>query len=272
MHFAEVQPTPALRAHVRRFWWLSDASRLAGRPPERIVPDGRMEIIVHLGPPFTREEGPRAGRQPRAILAGQLRAPLLLRPGPTIELFAIRLHPWGARSLLGVDPTGLLDRLPPLDEVVGADADRLGEALAAAPSGAARVAAAERWCLARLSRARLPPLPVVQAVRAALAGDGAVGVGGLARHVGWGPRRLERAFREHVGLAPRPLLSIGRVQRVLAELRRTPWSPLAGLAPAHGFVDQAHLTREFRRWVGTTPGQYRAEAHRLEDWIVEGEA
>lgn len=33
----------------------------------------------------------------------------------------------------------------------------------------------------------------------------------------------------------------------------SPEVPLAELAVDHGFADQAHMTREFRQWLGTTP-------------------
>ncbi|MFI5226445.1 MAG: helix-turn-helix domain-containing protein [Candidatus Limnocylindrales bacterium] len=33
--------------------------------------------------------------------------------------------------------------------------------------------------------------------------------------------------------------------------------PLADVAAEVGFCDQAHLTRRFRRFLGTTPGRFR---------------
>ena len=38
--------------------------------------------------------------------------------------------------------------------------------------------------------------------------------------------------------------------------------PLADVAAEVGFYDQAHLTRRFRRFLGTTPGQYRERSVR----------
>lgn len=272
--YCEALPSVPLRAHVRRFWGLTDTSSEGARGIERVVPDGRMELIVHLGDPFTRLcAQPNAGVQPRALLAGQLVAPLLLLPGRSVDVFAIRFEPWGASALLGVEPGPLLQRLPPLADLLGSDAERLGDALARAAGFVGRVQAAERWCQARLSRARPPAAALVAAARAAAADASVASVADLARRVGWGARRLERGFAEHVGLTPKALLRVSRLQRLLARLtepRRLP--SLAVLALEGGYADQAHMTREFGALVGTSPARYRAEAHDLQDAILDPRA
>lgn len=272
--YRDAAPAPPLRPCVRRFWGLSDRGDGGPRGIERVVPDGCMELIVHLGDPFTRLGGPTTTElQPRALLAGQLLAPLHLQPGRRVDVFAIRLQPWGARMLLGVEPGALLGRLPPLADLLGSDADRLGDALAGARGFGARVRAAERWCLARLSRASAPAAALVEAARAAASDASVASVADLARHVGWGTRRLERGFAEHVGLPPKALLRIARLQRLLARLAapgRLP--PLSTLALEAGYADQAHMTRDFALLAGTTPARYRAEVHGLQDAILEPRA
>lgn len=281
MDYREAHPSPLLRRHVRRCWSLTDGPAATPRGLERVVPDGRMELIVHLGDPFTRlGTAPPSGPQPRALLAGQLLAPLLLRPGPRVDLFAIRFEPWGARAVLGVEPHALTERLPPLADLVGADADRLVDALARAEGFAARVAVAERWCWTRWCRVRArragrvrhgePPTALLAAARAACADPAVTSVADLARRAGWGTRRLERGFAEHVGLAPKALLRVARLQRLLGRLTAPGHAPgLAALALEGGYADQAHMTREFTALVGTSPARYRAEAHGLQDAILD---
>jgi AraC-like DNA-binding protein len=230
-----------------------------------------MELIVHLGDPFTRlGTEPRPGPQPRALLAGQLLSPLLLRPGPRVDLFAIRFEPWGARGVLGIEPGALFERLPSLEDLLGSDAPRLVDALTRAAGFPERVAAAERWLAVRLGRAGPIPRSVVEAARAAGADAELRSVADLAGHVGWGVRRLERGFAEHVGLAPKALLRVARLQRLLGHLAAPGPAPsLAALALDCGYADQAHMTREFTALVGTSPTRYRAEAHGLQDAILE---
>ncbi|MEU6986898.1 AraC family transcriptional regulator [Streptomyces sp. NPDC046324] len=68
------------------------------------------------------------------------------------------------------------------------------------------------------------------------------------------PTHLVRAFTSTFGIAPHQYVTSRRI----AEARRLLLAgrPAAEVAPATGFYDQSHLTRHFRRHVGTTPGRY----------------
>ena len=77
----------------------------------------------------------------------------------------------------------------------------------------------------------------------------------LAAAVGARPFPLLRAFRSVYGLPPHAWLTQHRVStaRRLLDAGTTP----ADAAVTVGFVDQAHLTRHFRRIVGVPPGAYQ---------------
>lgn len=85
--------------------------------------------------------------------------------------------------------------------------------------------------------------------------EDAVSLGDLSRLVGWSPAYLNRVFRREVGLPPYRYLQRLRVER--AAWRLAAGAPIAETAYATGFADQSHLTRQFKRFVGVTPGQYR---------------
>lgn len=68
------------------------------------------------------------------------------------------------------------------------------------------------------------------------------------------PAHLVRSFSSAYGIAPHQYLTARRVERarrLLLDGRRP-----AEVATEVGFHDQAHLTRHFKRLVGTTPGRY----------------
>lgn len=78
----------------------------------------------------------------------------------------------------------------------------------------------------------------------------------LARHVGLSVRVLERRFRKAFQLAPQQYLRRLRVRLACHPLVYSELT-LADTAAAHGFCDQSHFGREFRRETGMTPRAYR---------------
>ena len=68
------------------------------------------------------------------------------------------------------------------------------------------------------------------------------------------PAHLVRSFTAAFGLPPHRYLTGRRVE--VARRRLLSGEPIAAVATAVGFHDQAHLTRHFTRLVGTTPRRF----------------
>jgi AraC family transcriptional regulator len=97
---------------------------------------------------------------------------------------------------------------------------------------------------------------VTDAIRADLKAP--LKIADLAHDAGVHPVSLARAFRRHYGCSPADFIRRLRVEAARSTLARTDL-PLSAVARLAGFADQSHLTRIFRRTVGTTPGCYRRE-------------
>ena len=54
MRYAEYRPSAPLAQWVRCYWVLECAAADVSPEPERVLPDGCTEIIVHYGDPFRR--------------------------------------------------------------------------------------------------------------------------------------------------------------------------------------------------------------------------
>lgn len=91
--------------------------------------------------------------------------------------------------------------------------------------------------------------------------DSKLGVEELARLLALSKSYFARSFKQRLGMPPMSFVAIRRVERAKALMKSTQ-EPLTAIALTCGFGDQSHLTRWFRRVVGTTPGQFRRGAHR----------
>jgi AraC family transcriptional regulator len=82
----------------------------------------------------------------------------------------------------------------------------------------------------------------------------------IAREIGLHPSHLARMFRAQYGES---IGEYGRRLRLEWAAQRLAGSDegLASIAARAGFADQSHMTREFKRRFGVTPGRYRI-AHR----------
>ncbi len=77
-----------------------------------------------------------------------------------------------------------------------------------------------------------------------------------AAAIGVSPAQLARSFSEAFGIAPHAYVLGRRLEA--ARDRVLGGQPLADVAAEVGFYDQAHLTRHFKRYLGTSPSRFRA--------------
>lgn len=86
--------------------------------------------------------------------------------------------------------------------------------------------------------------------------DQPMDIAAVAAEVQIHPVHLARVFRRHHGCSPAEYLRRIRIRRACSLLAEGD-ATLAGIAYATGYADQSHFTRNFRRAMGLTPGEYR---------------
>ncbi|MCP2324314.1 AraC-like DNA-binding protein [Hamadaea flava] len=194
-----------------------------------VVPDGCVDLLWMDG--RLQVVGPDT--RPRDVP---------LTPGTSIA--GIRLRPGAARLLTGSTPvSALTDEQVDLTDLWGGTAYKLMELMEREPE-AARVL--EETLARRV--ARHAPEPLVMAAARALDQAEPPPVPSLAADLGVSERNLRRKVVAAVGYGPKTLeqvLRFGRASRAAAD-----GVELARVAHDAGYADQAHLSREVRRWSG----------------------
>ncbi|MBL7259059.1 AraC family transcriptional regulator [Paractinoplanes lichenicola] len=222
-----------------------------GRPiPHLLLPLAYTTVIVDFGS--------RAGLVHGARAAATTRGETTWGHGVSVGL-----TPLGTAALLGVPMGELGGGAVPLDALLGPAATELPGRLGAEPGWAQRFDLIER-ILTGLRRTRggaqpgptAPPERAVVAAWQRLQRADRPSMESLAADLNVTRRRLERGFRQHLGLSPATVARIARFQRVVDRLS-TGAGPSRAAADS-GFADHPHLARETRAMAGLTPTELAA--------------
>lgn len=240
--FREIEANPALAPFVKSFWTLCGSD--PGSQTERILPDGTFDLVFHIGDPFVRE----GERQPRAMLVGEIRRPVLITPSSHVDVLGLRFNVGGASPFLRMPLRELRDSILPLDVILPG----LGQRVLNARTTSERIALIERVLLERM---RPDGARVRAAVDEIVRRYGNVRIRDLATHVGATTRTLERLFDQQVGVGPK---SFARLVRFHSALK----------GRDAGYFDDAHRIHEFREFCGVTQTEFRREQNLMNDAFV----
>jgi AraC-like DNA-binding protein len=262
MRYIEQQPSPTLIQHLECFWFLSatDSSPTTGAS-EKVLPDGCVEWIFHLGSPFQRSiaTGTTAIAcgwecQPRSFVVGELTRFLLLRPTGDVAVMGVRFRPGGAYRFLPFPLSDFTDSTVSTRDVWGHEGSWIEEAVLEAQHDSQRQQLVEDFLLRQM--VNTTPRPRFDAaVRDIIRTRGQTRVHEVANRVGWSSRQLERDFGSSLGLSPKSFSRIMRFQNLLRLVGEGALREWANLAVEGGYSDQPHMVREFREFSGHTPAE-----------------
>lgn len=212
------------------------------------LPFPGIPLILNLGSPWLVE-----GASLDSFLAGLHTRPTRVTGGRAFSCLELRLTPLGARRMLGLPLHELANGSHPLEELLPG-ARRLTARMRDARSWDERFDLLEVFFAGRMADTPPAPRELEWAWSQLIRSGGRVRVRGLAADLGWSPRRLIDRFRDHVGLPPKTVARVIRLDRAVSALR-SGQPRIAEVAAACGYADQAHLGRELRELGGITPGQ-----------------
>jgi AraC-like DNA-binding protein len=262
MRYREIQPIPSLTQFVECFWTLESDAGAEPAQPERLLPDGCVELILNFGERFRehKDDG-RQEQQPRHLLVGQMTRPVLIAPTGSVELLGVRFHPGGTFPFFRIPMKELTNQVVDLEALANEFQRELVQSVEGSPTLPLRVAAVERLLAERASCCQ-PYSRVMGLATRIVQRGGQVSIDQLAVAAGVSSRQLERSFLLEVGVGPKLLCRILRFQQIFRAVERNDegW---AAVAADCGYYDQAHLIRDFREFARQTPAVLLEESSTL---------
>ena len=245
-----LDPSPVVSVLVERYW-----STRWSLPAGEVVP---QTILTFPALTLTIEDGEAPAR---FVLTGVHRGPWHRDIAGRGEVFALRLRPAGVMLLGAVSVASVADATVPATDPLTLG---LLRTIAEGTTNEQRVALADRALTAMLDTGPDSELLLANAALDLLSeGVRSRTVPDLARELGVSARTVQRALHRTLGQGPRWVARWVRLQEVARLISVDDVPDLAQIAATLGYVDQAHLTRDFRAAAGTTPGAYARSLRRL---------
>ncbi|WP_223191020.1 helix-turn-helix domain-containing protein [Pedobacter roseus] len=252
----EFEAPEALQDVIKCFWYNKRTSG-DGLSSYEVIPDGYAEIIFYFGNISIGQDG-NLQSLPSPFMMGLLNQPVHFYTAGQLEIIGIRCFPWTVFDLLGLPSgkSGLQVFEHPIaklqTELSGLiNTGKIEEAIEAVKQYfvAARLGIAANSMLYKAgvalqkARGKLPVSEVAAAAHATV-------------------RTLERNFKQSSGYTVKDVSGLMRFEQVRNRLWTEPDVNLASLAAEIGYTDQPHLSREFKRYSGTTPAAFARNARK----------
>ncbi|MCL6266624.1 DUF6597 domain-containing transcriptional factor [Flagellimonas myxillae] len=257
MNYQTFEPHPDLAALISCYWTLEVP---ASDKPERqrIIPDGKIEMVFVFGDDikrYTSEED--FILQPRAFVLGQTLEPFYVEPTGTVNSFSVSFYPYGFANFVDVPLKTLANKETPISDIFGEEtANNLEEQIIQATDTQERITIVEKFLLARLNQTATVDAIVKSTVEALLNTKGNTSISNILRKDPSKRRQLERKFSEQIGISPKQLGKVIRLQSALKLLLSREGENLTHIAYESNYYDQAHFIKDFKEFTGISPKEF----------------
>jgi AraC-like DNA-binding protein len=257
MNYKVFQPSPDLESLVKCYWTLEapadpDAQR------QCIVPDGCLEMAFILGDNIKRYTiGDDFIIQPRAMILGQTLEPFYIEPIGAVNTFAVRFYPYGFANFVSTPIKTLVNKETPLAELFEkGQAKKLEREINEAADTKERIAIIEMFLSDKFNDQNLIDTIVRTTIDALVLTKGNTPINTILKNDSAERRKLERKFAKQIGLSPKQLGKVIRLQAALKMMLNQQSESLTTVAYESQYYDQAHFIRDFKEFTGITPKEF----------------
>lgn len=173
-------------------------------------------------------------------------------------LLNIHFAPTGIYHIFNISPKEVLEAFGRLEVVLGYEVRELFEQLQQQKETSDLINVLERYLCARLARQkpRYRHPAITPAAELLLQRKGLYPIRQLAYDLNMTIQTLETQFEEQVGIDPKLLCCLLRYNHAVTAKLYNPTRTWAAIAYTCGYYDQAHLTKEIKKFTGLAPKDF----------------
>lgn len=257
MDYKTFEPHSNLESLVSCYWTL-EVPIQSDSQKQRIIPDGCIEMAFILGDDIKRyTSDDEFIIQPRAMVLGQTMNPFYIEPTGYVDTFAIRFYPYGFANFISMPIKNLANKETPIELLFGKKtANELEQKITEATNSGERIEIIENFLLDKLNEKTTIDTIVKTTVDALLATNGSASINEILKEDLSKRRQLERNFIKQIGVSPKQLGKVIRLQTALKLLLNKKTENLTKIAYESEYFDQAHFIKDFKEFTGINPKEF----------------
>ena len=257
MDYHTFKPHPDFESFIKCYWTLKvPADPIAEK--QRILPDGCVELIFTLGDDIKRYiSEDHFIIQPRAMVLGQISEPFFIQPTGAVDTFAARFYPSGFAPFTEMSINDFANNETPITSVFEEQiAKNLADSIVNATSTEERIQIVEEFLSAQMRDADVIDSILKSTIDTILLTKGRVAINEILKDELPRRRQLERKFSQRVGISPKQLGKIIRLQETLKMLLNRSADNLTEIAYENEYFDQSHFIKDFKEFTGVNPKEF----------------
>ena len=257
MDYHTYPPHPDLATIVKCYWTL-EVPQQQNTERQLILPDGCVDMCFILGDDIKRYTSENKFIiQPRHMLLGQITEQFYIEPTGYVNTFAIRFYPYGFANFINTPLSELCNKETPLDDLFAKEeVGRLSQDVIQARTTRERIETMERFLFGRLQEKSVIDNIVKSTIDAMFFSNGSKPLKTILKDDLKKRRQLERNFKKQIGLSPKQLSKVIRLQATLQLLLSETTETLTNIAYESDYYDQPHFIKDFKEFTGVTPKEF----------------
>ena len=263
MVYAQIQPSPHLRAFVREYTVLHFRFGPADPAPVKPFPAPPTQGLTFYPRGFLVARCPAAGtatRRPRTVVYGQQLTRLDLALCQDEYLMVdVQFQPGVLAKFLRQPLLEFVDQNVDAEAVLGPDVRRLNDQLANATDYAQLVPLLEAYLWPRLQANGVALRPIDHVSRLMRQAARPETLAAWASHACLSLSQFERLFRQQMGVSPKLYARIVRFDQAFRLKETAPALDWLTVALHAGYHDYQHLVKDFQQFAGATPPRLLAD-------------
>jgi len=144
----------------------------------------------------------------------------------------------------------------PLDNIFNKEADETWEQLQEAKSLDVQLLIVENFLYRKLLTNKLPNKKLISTIEILLNNKVNLSINEICKQLNISRKHLNNLSKEYVGVSPKTLSSLSRLQTTLKNISSSKTEKLTSLAYEQEYFDQAHFINDFKKFTDLKPTEY----------------